>query len=130
MAFKQSDLDALAQRYTDAWNSRVPENVASFHTQSSSIIINRGEPSVGHSGLSEMAAAFHADVPDLQLSCNGIRGAGNHVVYLWTFAGHHAETGNALNVRGWEEWELDDDMKITSSRGWFDGEDYERQIVG
>ena len=130
MAFTQSDLDELAQRYTDAWNSKVPENVASFHTQSSSITINQGEPSVGHVGLTEMAAGFHADVPDLHLSCNGIRGAGKHVVYLWTFTGHHAETGNVLNVQGWEEWELDDDMKVTSSLGWYDGEDYERQVAG
>lgn len=130
MAFTKSDLDALAHRYTEAWNSKVPENVASFHTPSSSIVINQGEPSVGHLGLAEMAAAFHADVPDLHLTCNGIRASGNHVIYLWTFTGHHAETGNALNVQGWEEWELDDDMKVTSSLGWFDGEDYERQVAG
>ncbi|MEM9432373.1 MAG: nuclear transport factor 2 family protein [Pseudomonadota bacterium] len=130
MVFTQSDLDTLAQRYTDAWNSKVPENVASFHRSDSSIIINRGEPSVGYAGLTEMAAGFHADVPDLHLTCNGIRGAGKHVVYLWTFTGHHAETGNALEVEGWEEWELDDDMKVISSLGWFDGDEYERQVAG
>ena len=130
MAFKQSDLDGLARRYTEAWNSKVPENVASFHTPSSSIIINQGEPSIGHPGLTEMAAGFHADVPDLHLTCNGIRGSGNHAIYLWTFTGHHAETGNALNVQGWEDWELDDDMKVTSSLGWFDGEEYDRQVAG
>ncbi len=130
MSFTQSDLDALAQRYTDAWNSKIPENVAAFHTATSSIIINRGQPSKGHAGLTEMAAGFHADVPDLHLTCNGIRGAGGHVVYLWTFTGHHAETGNPLNVQGWEEWELDDDMKVTAALGWFDGEDYDRQVAG
>ena len=130
MAFTQTDLDALARRYTDAWNSKIPENVASFHTSSSSIVINRGEPSVGHAGLTDMAAGFHADVPDLHLTGNGIRDAGNHVVYLWTFTGHRAETGNALNVQGWEEWELDEDMKVTSALGWFDGEEYDRQVAG
>ena len=70
-----------------------------------------------------MAAGFHADIPDLKLQCDGIRGAGYHVVYLWTFTGHHAETGNALSVRGWEEWELNGEMKILSSKGWFDGEE-------
>ena len=77
-----------------------------------------------------MAAGFHADVPDLHLTCDGIRGAGSHVVYMWTFTGHHAETGNPLNVQGWEEWELNDDMKVTSALGWFDGEDYDRQVAG
>ena len=93
MSFTQNELDDLAKRYTDAWNSKVPENVAAFHASSSRIVINRGEPSVGHDGLTAMAAGFHADVPDLHLSCDGIRGAGAHVIYLWTFTGHHAQTG-------------------------------------
>jgi len=75
-----------------------------------------------------MAAGFHSDVPDLVLQNDGIRSAGNHVVFLWTFTGHHVETGNPLNVSGWEEWELDDDMKITSSLGWFDALEYDRQV--
>ena len=130
MAFSQTDLETLARNYTAAWNSKVPENVAGFHTPSSGIVINRGAPSLGHAGLTEMAAGFHADVPDLHLTCDGIRGAGTHVIYLWTFTGHHAETGNPLNVQGWEEWELDADMKITSGLGWFDAEDYSRQVGG
>ena len=130
MAFTQTELEDLARRYTEAWNSKDPENVAAFHTPNSSIVINRGEPSVGHKGLVEMAAGFNADVPDLHLTCDGIRGAGHHIVYLWTFTGHHTETGNPLNVRGWEEWELDSDMKVTSSLGWFDAEEYERQVAG
>lgn len=47
MSFSQSELDDLAQRYTDAWNSKVPEQVAAFHRPNSSIVINRGEPSKG-----------------------------------------------------------------------------------
>jgi hypothetical protein len=33
-------------------------------------------------------------------------------------------------LRGWEEWEIDEQMKIRASLGWFDVEDYERQIRG
>lgn len=130
MGYSQQELEDLAQRYTAAWNSKVPENVAGFHAPTSRIVINRGEPSEGFEGLTAMAAGFHADVPDLHLVCDGIRGAGAHAVYMWTFTGHHAETGNPLNVAGWEEWELGDDMKITSSLGWFDGEEYNRQVAG
>ena len=32
-----------------------------------------------------MAAGFHADVPDLVLQNDGIRSAGKHVVFMWTF---------------------------------------------
>lgn len=110
-----------------AWNAL---RLAAFHVSTTSIIINRGEPSVGHVGVTEIAAGFHADVPDLRLVCDGVRGAGSHVIYLWTFTGHHAETGHPLNVSGWEEWELDENGKVTSSLGWFDGEEYDRQVAG
>ena len=130
MIYSQTELDALAKRYTDAWNSKVPGRVADMHVASSSIIINNGAPSQGHSGITEVAVGFHTDVPDLELRCDGIRGAGSHCIYLWTFTGHHAESGNPLKVEGWEEWELDDDMKITSSLGWFDAEEYARQVAG
>ncbi|MBW4982266.1 hypothetical protein KZZ07_06880 [Mameliella sp. CS4] len=47
-----------------------------------------------------------------------------------TATGQHAETGNPFNGKGWEEWELDDTMKVTSATGWFDGETYDRQVAG
>ena len=100
MSFDQTSLDDLAVRYTDAWNSKVPENVAAFHVSSSQIFINRGEPSVGHEALTAMTAGFHADVPDLVLQNDGIRSAGDHVVFMWTFTGHDAQTGNPLNISG------------------------------
>jgi len=130
MSFDQASLDDLAARYTDAWNSKVPENVAAFHAPTSQISINRGEPSFGHDGLTAMAAGFHADVPDMVLRNDGIRGAGNHVVFLWTFTGHDSQTGNPLEISGWEEWELDQDMKVTSALGWFDADDYQNQVDG
>ncbi len=93
-------------------------------------MINRSDPSVNRSGIAEMAAGFHAAVPDLNLTCNDIRVSGNHAVYVWTFTGHDVDTGNPLSVRGCEEWELDDDLKVRSSRGWYDAEDYAAQIAG
>ncbi len=100
MSIDQARLDDLATRYVEAWNSKVPENVALFHDAKSQIVINRGEPSVGFDELTAMAAGFHAAVPDLVLQNDGIRAAGDHVVFMWTFTGHDAETGNPLNVTG------------------------------
>ena len=77
-----------------------------------------------------MAAGFYADVPDLALSCDSVRAAGDHAIYVWTFTGHDAATGNPLTIQGWEEWDLDGEMKVKASRGWFDGEDYARQVAG
>ncbi len=130
MSYDQARLEDLATRYTEAWNSKDPKRVSAFHLPSSRISINRGEPSVGHDGLTAMAAGFHADVPDLCLRNDGIRPAGNHVVYMWTFTGHDAQTGNPLEISGWEEWDLDENMKVTSALGWFDADDYQRQVDG
>ena len=61
---------------------------------------------------------------------DGIRSAGDHVVYLWTFTGHDAQTGNPLKISGWEEWDLDENLMVKSALGWFDADDYQRQVDG
>ncbi|MEL6451927.1 MAG: nuclear transport factor 2 family protein [Pseudomonadota bacterium] len=127
------DIDAVretATAYTAAWNSGDPNAVAAFYAEDGDIVINRGDPWSGRDRVAEMAAGFYADVPDLTLSCDDVRLAGDHVIYVWTFTGHDAGTGNPLTVRGWEEWEMAPDLKVKSSRGWFDAEDYARQVAG
>lgn len=120
----------IAADYTAAWNSKSADAVASFYAPEGEIIINRGEPWIGRSRVRDMAAGFYADVPDLKLTCDDVRCSDNHVIYVWTFTGHDATTGNPLTIRGWEEWELNDDLKVVSSRGWFDAKDYARQAAG
>ncbi len=66
----------------------------------------------------------------MYLTCDDMRCAGDHAVYRWTLEGHHAQTGNFVCAAGWEEWDLAPDMTILASRGWFDAEDYQRQIDG
>ena len=120
----------VADGYTAAWNSGSAEAVAGFYAPDGRIVINRGEPWEGRAGVARMASGFYADVPDLRLVCDGLRIAGDHVAYLWTFTGTDASSGNPLRVVGWEEWDLDADLLVTSSRGWFDADDYARQAAG
>lgn len=127
MAIDQNQVKKIAAAYTAAWNSGSKDAVAGFYAEHGGIVINRGEPWTGRARVAEMAAGFFADVPDLKLVCDGLRCAGNHVVYLWTFTGTHAGSKNPLSVSGWEEWDLDADLKVGSSRGWYDADDYERQ---
>lgn len=122
-------LEAIADAYTSAWNSGSPAAVASFYAEAGSITINRGTPWKGREGVAAMAAGFFADVPDLNLACDGIRIAGDHVVFLWTFTGHDAKSGKPLRISGWEEWDIDADRKVATSRGWFDADDYARQAA-
>ena len=130
MAERDDEIRTIADGYTAAWNTGEPEAVAAFYAPTGQIVINGGDPWEGRSGVAEMAAGFFADVPDLQLACDGVRHAGDHVAYLWTFTGTHAGTGNPLTVTGWEEWDLDADDKVAASKGWFDADDYDRQVAG
>lgn len=128
-----ADAKAIAQMaadYTAAWSSGSAEAVASFFAEDGVIIINNGDPWVGRAKIQEMAEGFYADVPDLSLTCDSIRNSGTHALFVWSFTGHDANTKNPLHILGWEEWELDDDLKVKSSRGWFDADDYARQVVG
>lgn len=120
----------MAQDYTKAWNSLSATAVASFYAEDGVIIINNGDPWTGRTRVADMAAGFYADVPDLTLTCDDIRLAGTHAVYVWTFTGHDAATGNPLNIQGWEEWEIGPDLKVKASRGWFDAADYAKQAAG
>jgi uncharacterized protein (TIGR02246 family) len=126
----QQRIARMAADYTAAWNSLSPDAVASFYAETGGIVINNGEPWRGRARVRDMAAGFFADVPDLSLTCDDVRCSGRHVIFVWTFTGHDAATGNQLNIRGWEEWDLDDDLKVAASRGWFDAEDYARQAGG
>lgn len=117
----------LAAAYTAAWNTGRPEAVAAFFAAEGAISINDGVPWEGRDRVAQMAAGFYADIPDLNLVCDGLRTSGDHLVYLWTFTGTHAGTGKAVKVLGWEEWDVDAEGLIRLSRGWFDSEDYARQ---
>jgi len=117
----------VARAYTAAWNTGSPDAVASFFVPEGQIIINDGDPWLGRAGVAQMAAGFFADVPDLALTCDGVRVAGNHVIYLWTFTGTHVTSKRKLRVTGWEEWDLDASLMVVISCGWFDADDYARQ---
>jgi uncharacterized protein (TIGR02246 family) len=130
MSFNPKDIEKLAEAYTAAWNTGSPQRVAGFFAEDGEIVINRGVPWRGRSSIAEMAAGFFTDVPDMRLVCDGVRCAGSHVVYLWTLTGHAAKSANALTVHGWEEWEVSDALKVKASRGWYDSEDYTRQVAG
>ena len=130
MSFDRKAIEGLAQAYTSAWNTGSPRSVAGYFSENGEIVINRGTPWRGRAGVAEMAAGFFADVPDMKLTCDGVRLSGSHVLYLWTFRGHAAKTSKALTVHGWEEWEVSDGLIVTASRGWYDAEDYARQVAG
>ena len=129
MTIDQDRMRQVADAYTAAWNSGSADAVSEFYAPDGRIVINRGKPWEGRTGVAQMAAGFFADVPDLTLVCDGVRIAGDHVAYLWTFTGTHAGSGNPLRIVGWEEWDMDLELNVKSSRGWYDADDYARQTA-
>jgi uncharacterized protein (TIGR02246 family) len=119
----------IAADYAAALSSGDPKAVASFYAADGKITINRGDDFKGTAAIEEMAAEFFAEIPDLNVYCDTARISGTHAIFAWTLEGHHAETKNHVKVGGWEEWELDREMKVKISLGWFDSEEYDRQIT-
>lgn len=130
MASDFDRISKIAHDYEAAWNSGDPARVAACYSPEGGIVINRGQPWQGRARVAEMAAGFYADVNEMRVILDDLRIAGTHVAFIWTFTGRHAQSGNSLNVKGWEEWDLDADGTIAASSGWFDADDYARQVAG
>ena len=130
MQLTSSKVAEFAGSYARAWSSKSPEAVASFYADDGKISVNRVNSLNGRKAIAEMAAEFYAAFPDLVVHCDGVRTAGDHAIFLWTLEGHHVQTRAYVQVAGWEEWEINEQMKIKSSLGWFDVEEYEQQIRG
>lgn len=118
----------LANAHCAAWTDKLPEKVAERYAETTSFGMNGAEPMTSRKEISEMASGFMQDFPDLVLTCDAVLVAEGHMVYAWTFEGHHAGSGNFVRFSGWEEWDLNEDLQVTKSLGWFDAKDYERQI--
>jgi hypothetical protein len=125
-------LEKFAIDYTAAWNSGIPENVASFYAQDGSLAINGGEPSVGRAALADVARSFMDGFPDMVLEFDGLKFTDGRVNYHWTFRGRHTGpggTGSAVDFSGYESWLFNEEGLVSESLGNFDAEDYERQLA-
>ena len=92
--------------------------------------MNGSEPMTTRAEIAAMADGFMKDFPDLVLACDHVLVANHHMVYAWTFEGQHHETGKLVRFIGWEEWDLDDDLYVTKSLGWYDVDHYNQQVAG
>jgi len=120
----------IAEEHCAAWTSHNAEQVAIRYATATWFGMNGGDPMTTRAEIAEMAAGFMADFPDLNLSCHTVLVADHHMVYAWTFEGHYNATGKRVAFSGWEEWDLNDDLEVTRSLGWYDVADFERQVAG
>jgi nuclear transport factor 2 (NTF2) superfamily protein len=124
MAHDRRQIEQLARDYTEAWCSRDPARVASHYAPEGTIAINGGAPAP----IADVAQGFIAAFPDIQVFQDDLVVVDEVVEYHWTFTGTSAETGQAVRIRGFEDWAIGPDGLIATSRGTYDEAEYERQL--
>ena len=126
-----STVKAFATRYTAAWCSQVPSQVASYFADDGSLTINGGAPAVGRAAITASARGFMSAFPDLKVQMNTVQPHGAGFIYRWTLSGTNSGpggTGNRVRIAGYEEWTIGADGLISKSLGHFDEAEYKRQL--
>jgi uncharacterized protein (TIGR02246 family) len=121
----------MAARYTAAWCSQDPAQVAAFFAPDGSLRVNAGAPAVGRDAIAAVARGFMTAFPDLQVLMDDLVAAGGTAVYRWTLVGTNSGpggTGQRVRIQGYEEWRLGEGDLIVSSLGHFDEAEYARQL--
>jgi len=124
MAHDQQQIADLAATYTEAWCSHDAGRVAAHYVPDGTIAINEGEPAA----IADVAAAFIAAFPDIEVVMNDLVFRDDVVEYQWTFTGTSAETGKWVQIPGFEEWRIGAGGLIAESRGRYDQVEYDRQL--
>ena len=128
-----ASVQLFASRYTRAWCSQDPAQVASFFAENGSLSINAAPPSAGRAAIAADAHGFMSAFPDLVIHMDSVESHGTGFVYHWTLTGTNCGpggTGNHVRISGYEEWTFDADGLISESLGHFDEAEYARQVQG
>jgi len=124
---------AFAENYTNAWNSHVGSNMASFYAEDGSLTVNNGSPSIGRKQLAATAKSYMDAFPDLKLTMDSLVMEDETFKYYWTFEGTNSGpggTGNPVLFSGFEKWTMNDEGLIQVSIGSYDADDYQEQLAG
>lgn len=125
------ELTDFATRYAAAWSSQDPAAFASFYAENGSLTINDGEPSLGRDAVEQTAREFMTAFPDMVVRLVDVRDEGDHVIFQWQWTGTNTGpggTGNAVDLKGYEQWTMDDEALILKSLGHMDEAEYQRQL--
>ena len=126
-----NELTEFATRYAEAWSSQDPEAFSLFYAENGSLRVNNGDPSVGRDAIAETARSFMAAYPDMVVRLVELRQTDDHIEFHWHWTGTNTGpggTGNAVDLRGYEQWTLDKNGLILESLGHYDEAEYQRQL--
>lgn len=126
-----AELTDFAARYAAAWSSGDPASLAAFYTDSGSLSVNAGPPSVGRAAIASRAHGFMTAFPDMVVLLKAVeqdaRGATFHWIWTGTNTGPGG-TGRAVRIEGREVWTFGAGGLIEESKGHYDEADYARQV--
>ena len=121
----------FAKRYTEAWCSQDPAQVADHYASTGSLTINGGTPAVGRAAITEVARSFMTAFPDMQVLMDDLVAGDKGIEYHWNLIGTNTGpggTGKRVRISGFEEWTMGSDGLIAASQGHFDQAEYDRQL--
>ena len=130
-ALKKFDLAIFAKSYAQVWCSQRPNFVSSFFAEDGVLQINDGEPAKGTEAITNVAKGFMDAFPDLVVSMDSLITKSNKTRFYWTLTGTNNGTngtGNKVKISGFEEWTINNEGFIQDSKGYFDTEEYQRQL--
>jgi len=122
--------EEFGQRYAQAWCSQDPDQVAAFYAEDGSLTVNDGEPAVGRAAIAGVARGFMTEFPDMVVTMDRLVAKPNGHEFHWTVTGTYAANGNKVRFSGYEDWRFGADGLVEESNGFFDADDYARQIRG
>jgi ketosteroid isomerase-like protein len=128
-----SELREFGTRYAAAWSSQDPVLLASFYAEDGALTVNGGPPSSGRVAIARTAGEFMGGFPDMVVRMEAMSVSDGRVIFRWHWTGTNTGpggTGRAVDLRGFEEWTLNESGQIVESLGHFDATEYERQVSG
>lgn len=126
-----AELAEFATRYAEAWSGQDPKAFASFYAETGSLTINDGAPSMGRDAVEQTAREYMSAFPDMVVSMVELSRDGERVNFYWHWTGTNTGpggTGATVDLKGYEQWTLDDDGLILESLGHLDEAEYQRQL--
>ena len=130
-ALKKFDLEVFAKSYAQVWCSQRPNFVSSFFAEDAVLQINDGSPAIGTEAITNVVKGFMDAFPDMVVSMDSLITKSEKKRFYWTLTGTNNGTngtGNKVKISGFEEWILNKEGFIQDSKGYFDAEEYQRQL--
>jgi len=130
---EQKSLIDFGNEYASAWSSQKPERVAEFFASDASLTVNDGDPAVGTEAITNVAKGFMDAFPDMIVAMDSLITKSNKTRFYWTLTGTNnvpGGTGNKVKISGFEEWTLSEEGLVQESKGYFNEEEYNRQLNG